>query len=48
MKRLMKKMQNFGLLDEHYDVADKGKNFRKDFEPARKLAAHIFEKYLSK
>ena len=48
MKRLMKKMQNFGLLDEHHDITEKGKNFRKDFEPARKVAAQIFEKYFTK
>jgi predicted transcriptional regulator len=48
MKRLMKKMQNFGLLDHKFDITDKGKNFRKDFEPARKIVTQIFGKYLTK
>lgn len=45
MKRLMKKMQNFELLDDQHDVTEKGKNFRKDFESVRKITAQIFEKY---
>lgn len=48
MKRLMKKMQNFGLLDDKFDITEKGKSFRKEFEPARKTAAQVFEKYFAK
>ena len=47
MKRLMKKMQHYGLLDYEYNVTEKGKNFRRDLEPARKIAAQLFEKYLN-
>lgn len=48
MKRLMKKMQNYGLLDDNLHITEKGKNFRKEFEPLRKSTAHIFDKYFVK
>lgn len=48
MKRLMKKMQNFGLLDDKFTITEKGKSFRKEFEPARKVVTVIFDKYFIK
>ena len=45
MKRLMKKMQSFGLLDNNLEITEKGKNFRKDMEPIRKSVVMLFEKY---
>lgn len=48
MKRLMKKMQHFGLIDDYLHITEKGKNFRREFEPARKLTAYIFDKYFMK
>lgn len=48
MRRLMKKMQGFGLLDDDFHITEKGKNFRREFEPARKLTAHLFDKYFMK
>jgi len=48
MKRLMKKMQNYGLLGDDLHITEKGKNFRKEFESLRKNTAHIFDKYFVK
>jgi predicted transcriptional regulator len=48
MKRLMKKMQNFGLLDDKFGITEKGKNFRKEFEQVRKTVTQVFDKYFAK
>lgn len=48
MLRLVKKMQKAGFLDEKLHVTEKGKNFRKDFEPAKKIVLEIFVKYWPK
>jgi len=48
MLRLVKKMQKAGFLDEKLHVTEKGKNFRKDFEPAKKTVLEIFIKYWPK
>lgn len=48
MLRLIKKMQKAGFLDEKLHVTEKGKSFRKDFEPARKIVLEIFHKILAK
>ena len=45
MQRLMRKMQKLGFLDESFNITEKGKNFRKDFEPLRKMVAQVFAKY---
>ncbi len=48
MLRLIKKMQKAGFLDEKLHVTEKGKSFRKDFEPARKIVLEILVKYWPK
>jgi len=48
MLRLIKKMQKLGFLDEKLHITEKGKGFRKDFEPARKITTELFAKYWNK
>lgn len=48
MMRFFKKMQNLGFLDEKLHVTEKGKSFKKDFDPARKIVIEVFAKYWDK